>query len=44
MRAAIVVGATGLTGSALVEQLCEHDEYISVTVIARRKLTYTHQS
>lgn len=42
MRAAIVVGATGLTGSALVEQLCENDEYISVTVIARRKLTFTH--
>lgn len=37
MRAAIVIGATGLTGSSLVEQLCENDEYVSVTIIARRK-------
>lgn len=42
MRAAIVVGATGLTGTSLVEQLCENDEYISVTVIARRELAFTH--
>ena len=42
MRAAIVIGATGLTGSSLVEQLCENDEYVSVTVIARRKPTFTH--
>ncbi|UZM99915.1 NAD-dependent epimerase/dehydratase family protein [Lysinibacillus sp. MHQ-1] len=42
MRAAIVIGATGLTGSSLVEQLCENDEYVSVTVITRRKPTFTH--
>ncbi|WP_427109299.1 oxidoreductase [Lysinibacillus xylanilyticus] len=42
MRAAIVVGATGLTGTSLVEQLCENDEYVSVTVIARRAPAYTH--
>ncbi|MFJ7920700.1 oxidoreductase [Lysinibacillus fusiformis] len=42
MRAAIVVGATGLTGSSLVEQLCKNDEYVSVTVIARRKPTFKH--
>ena len=42
MRAAIVVGATGLTGTSLVEQLCENDEYISVTVIARRALAFKH--
>lgn len=42
MRAAIVVGATGLTGTSLVEQLCENDEYISVTVIARRAVAFTH--
>lgn len=42
MRAAIVVGATGLTGSSLVEQLCNNNEYVSVTVIARRKPTFTH--
>ncbi|WP_324729842.1 oxidoreductase [Lysinibacillus fusiformis] len=42
MRAAIVVGATGLAGSSLVEQLCENDEYVSVTVIARKKPTFKH--
>ncbi|MFJ6264694.1 oxidoreductase [Lysinibacillus xylanilyticus] len=42
MRAAIVVGATGLTGTSLIEQLCENDEYVSVTVIARRAPAYTH--
>ncbi|WP_081328014.1 NAD-dependent epimerase/dehydratase family protein [Lysinibacillus sphaericus] len=42
MRSAIVVGATGLTGSSLIEQLCENDEYVSVIVIARRKLNYEH--
>ncbi|KMY28988.1 oxidoreductase [Lysinibacillus xylanilyticus] len=42
MRAAIVVGATGLTGTSLVEQLCENDEYVSVTVIARRAPAYSH--
>jgi len=42
MRAAIVVGATGLTGTSLVEQLCENDEYVSVTVIARRAPAFTH--
>ncbi|MFI2132023.1 NAD(P)H-binding protein [Lysinibacillus fusiformis] len=42
MRAAIVVGATGLAGSSLVEQLCENDEYVSVTVIARRTPTFKH--
>lgn len=42
MRAAIVVGATGLTGASLVEQLCENDEYVSVTVIVRKKPVFTH--
>ncbi|MGE7600546.1 oxidoreductase [Lysinibacillus fusiformis] len=42
MRAAIVVGATGLAGSSLVEQLCENDEYVSVTVIVRRTPTFKH--
>ncbi|MET4562817.1 uncharacterized protein YbjT (DUF2867 family) [Lysinibacillus parviboronicapiens] len=42
MRAAIVVGATGLTGTSLVAQLCENDEYISVTVIARQKPAFEH--
>lgn len=42
MRSAIVVGATGLTGASLVKQLCENEEYISVTVIARRKPDFEH--
>lgn len=41
-RSAIVVGATGLVGSSLIRQLCESDEYISVTAISRRPLTYDH--
>lgn len=42
MRTAIVVGATGLTGSLLIEQLCESEEYVSVIAIARRKVTFEH--
>ena len=42
VRAAIVVGATGLTGMSLVKQLCENEEYNSVTVIARRELDFVH--
>ncbi|WP_042470577.1 NAD(P)H-binding protein [Bacillus ndiopicus] len=42
MRSAIVVGATGLVGSELVKLLCESDEYVAVTVIARRSLDYSH--
>ncbi len=41
-KSAIIVGATGLTGSFLVKQLCESEEYVSVSVIARRDLNYTH--
>lgn len=42
MRSAIVVGATGLVGSALIKLLCESEEYVSVAAIARRKLDYEH--
>jgi uncharacterized protein YbjT (DUF2867 family) len=42
MRSAIVVGATGLVGSTLIKLLCESEEYVSVTAIARRKLDYEH--
>lgn len=42
MRSAIVVGGTGLVGSNLVKLLCNSEEYISVTVIARRKLEFDH--
>ena len=42
MRSAIVAGATGLVGSQLVQLLCESKEYISVTVLTRRQINYTH--
>lgn len=40
---AIVIGATGLVGSALLEQLCQSDRFESVVAISRRPLTYTHR-
>lgn len=43
MRSALVVGATGLVGSALVKLLCESDEYAAVNVIARRPLDFTDE-
>ena len=42
MRSALVVGATGLVGSALVKLLCESKEYAAVNVISRRMLHYKH--
>lgn len=42
MRAAIIVGATGLTGQLLIKQLCDCEEYVSVTAIARRPLEFSH--
>jgi hypothetical protein len=42
MRAAIVFGGTGLVGSNLVKLLCASEEYVSVTVITRRKLAFDH--
>lgn len=41
-RTAIVIGATGFTGQLLVKQLCDSEEYVAVTIIARRNITYTH--
>ena len=41
-RTAIVIGATGFIGQLLVKQLCESEEYVAVTIIARRNITYTH--
>lgn len=41
-RTAIVVGATGFTGQFLVKQLCESDEYTSVSIIVRRKPDFNH--
>ncbi|MEO4053948.1 NAD(P)H-binding protein [Solibacillus sp. CAU 1738] len=43
MRSAVVVGATGLVGSALVKLLCESEEYVAVTVLARKKLDFKHE-
>jgi len=42
MRSALVVGATGLVGSALVKLLCDSEEYVAVNVIARRPLEFSH--
>lgn len=42
MRSALVVGATGLVGSALVKLLCDSDEYVAVNVISRKPLDYVH--
>lgn len=42
MRSALVVGATGLVGLALVKLLCESEEYAAVNIIARRPLDFDH--
>lgn len=39
MKNAIVIGATGATGTQLVQQLLEHQNYQSVTVLTRRSLS-----
>lgn len=41
-KSALVIGATGLTGSHLVKWLCESREYTVVHVISRNKLTFEH--
>lgn len=38
MKRAIVIGATGLIGKALVEQLAADSSYSQVTILARKKL------
>ena len=42
-RSAVVFGATGLVGESLVRQLCEHEDYISVTAIGRKALDFRHE-
>lgn len=42
MRSALVVGATGLVGSALVKILCDSEEYAAVNVISRKSLEFDH--
>jgi len=39
---AIVIGATGATGTELVQQLMEDNRYSSVVVFSRRPLDFTH--
>jgi uncharacterized protein YbjT (DUF2867 family) len=41
-RTALIVGATGLVGKHLVEQLCNNPAYNSVTAIVRKPLQYSH--
>ena len=41
-RKAVVAGATGLVGSHLIRELCESEEYESVTALVRRELDYRH--
>jgi dTDP-4-dehydrorhamnose reductase len=42
-RSAVVFGATGLVGESLVRQLCEQEDYISVTAIGRKALDFEHE-
>lgn len=41
-KTATIIGATGLIGSHLLEQLQNDDEYSSVTALLRRPVGYTH--
>jgi len=43
MKTAIVIGATGLVGSSLTNQLLEHPEYSGVSVFVRRSTNLSHQ-
>jgi uncharacterized protein YbjT (DUF2867 family) len=39
---ALVIGATGATGTELVKQLIDDNRYTSVVVFSRRPLLVTH--
>lgn len=41
-KRAIVIGATGLIGSSLVDILCEDDYFYSVKVVVRRSIDISH--
>lgn len=41
-KTAVIFGATGLTGSLLLRQLCESGRYDSVVAFSRKNLSYTH--
>lgn len=43
MKTALVVGATGAVGSELVKQLCEHENYAKLIVLARKELKISHE-
>jgi uncharacterized protein YbjT (DUF2867 family) len=40
VRTALVIGATGLVGSHLVEKLCASDRYGKINILSRRPLRY----
>lgn len=42
MKKAIVIGATGLVGTSLIQQLCNDADYESVLVLHRRKPAFSH--
>ncbi|MEL6534081.1 MAG: NAD(P)H-binding protein [Bacteroidota bacterium] len=42
-RTALVVGATGLVGRALLNQLIEDDHYRTIITLTRRELGFTHE-
>ncbi len=42
MKTAVVIGATGLVGSHLVEQLAKDDHYNKILILSRRNLQYLH--
>jgi uncharacterized protein YbjT (DUF2867 family) len=41
-KTAIIIGATGLTGTALLNQLLEHPAYSQVTILVRREMPLQH--
>lgn len=41
-KSALIVGASGVVGRALVEQLCAHEAYHQVMVWVRRPFSFTH--
>ncbi len=41
-RTALIIGATGLVGGHLVQQLCASEQYSRVTALVRRKLDVSH--
>lgn len=41
-RAAMIAGASGLTGSQLVKFLCENETYEKVTIIVRNAISFSH--